>query len=312
MKDILNNKAKAQETIAENCLNFQAHGTSWFPLIRHGETILVQPIEFGDLKSGDFILYRSKQGNVIAGFPKKEITPRQLIGKVSAIYRKGKMLKTASGLLPLMRYVPSLTPCFLLIYKTGCKLLHIMQKSKLYRRLMRRLFGGKVSFKVADNEEQGIASILACFGQSFLDLQSPPNTGQIKHYYIIAKMTNNIIASVCLSGFSEYFQNTFDSGWWISGLFAKPFFRGLGIGEGLMQKTLKILAAEKAREVYLTVRENNQPAIKLYKKLGFTIVQIPELDINLQAEVPPGKPRRIIMKHQSFHLNPRDLSLTQD
>lgn len=280
----------------EEYLKFQAYGTSWLPFIRHGETILVQPGKFDDLKAGDFILYRSLQGNVIAGFPKKEITPQQLIGKIIAIQRKGKKIKTDSGLISLMRYAPRLTPSFHLLYKAGCKLLLFLQKSTLYRRLMRILFKDKVSYAVADEEEQEIASILACFGQSFLKLHNPLNSGSIKDQYIIAKMKNKIIGRLGLSGFSESFQGTFNSGWWLNSLYTKHRHRGMGIGEGLMQEALKTLKAKKAKEGHLMVRENNFTAIRLNEKLGFHRVEIPELDQKLKAKELPGKPRTIIMR----------------
>jgi ribosomal protein S18 acetylase RimI-like enzyme len=182
-----------------------------------------------------------------------------------------------------------------LLYKAACKLLFFIQKSKLYRRILRRFFNKNISYAVANEEEQKIAFLLPFLGQTSANPRTSPKISS-NHFIIIAKIKNSIIACVWLSGFSENFQNSFGSGWWISGLFVKPFWRGLSIGEGLMQETLKLLKVKKAGEVYLTVRENNRPAIKLYEKLGFIKAEIPELDEKLQAEVMPGKPHRIIMK----------------
>lgn len=48
-----------------------------------------------------------------------------------------------------------------------------------------------------------------------------------------------------------------------------PHARGMGIAEALMRRTLEALREYGASEVYLEVRVSNEPAIKLYRKLGF-------------------------------------------
>lgn len=46
--------------------------------------------------------------------------------------------------------------------------------------------------------------------------------------------------------------------------------RGGGIGTSLLQRTLANLAMQGVHTVKLEVRENNDPAIRLYRQLGFT------------------------------------------
>ncbi len=50
-----------------------------------------------------------------------------------------------------------------------------------------------------------------------------------------------------------------------------PAFRGLGIGKSLMIEALRLLRERGCRSVYLEVRVSNEPAINLYRKLGFVI-----------------------------------------
>lgn len=49
-----------------------------------------------------------------------------------------------------------------------------------------------------------------------------------------------------------------------------PEHRGRGIGTSLLQRTLANLAMQGVHTVKLEVRENNDPAIRLYRQLGFT------------------------------------------
>jgi ribosomal-protein-alanine N-acetyltransferase len=51
-------------------------------------------------------------------------------------------------------------------------------------------------------------------------------------------------------------------------------FRKRGIGKSLMEKSMNSMKEDfKAEEVYLEVRISNEPAINLYKKLGFSIIK---------------------------------------
>jgi ribosomal-protein-alanine N-acetyltransferase len=52
--------------------------------------------------------------------------------------------------------------------------------------------------------------------------------------------------------------------------------RGRGIGMSLMDVSLQRVKAEGASEMYLEVRVSNNPAVELYKKLGFAADRISE------------------------------------
>lgn len=55
-----------------------------------------------------------------------------------------------------------------------------------------------------------------------------------------------------------------------------PAHRGEGIGMALMEESLARVKAEGASEMYLEVRVSNNPAVELYKKLGFAANRISE------------------------------------
>lgn len=64
---------------------------------------------------------------------------------------------------------------------------------------------------------------------------------------------------------------------WIAGVGVSVPQRGKGIGEALMRAVLDEAAGRGVREVWLEVLVQNEPAIRLYEKLGF--VQVRDLEI---------------------------------
>jgi len=57
----------------------------------------------------------------------------------------------------------------------------------------------------------------------------------------------------------------------ILGMGLLPEFRGYGLGNGLIRQTLAAARAFGLNRVELSVRENNEGAIALYKRVGFEI-----------------------------------------
>ncbi|MEN3035407.1 MAG: ribosomal protein S18-alanine N-acetyltransferase [Candidatus Methanosuratincola sp.] len=53
-------------------------------------------------------------------------------------------------------------------------------------------------------------------------------------------------------------------------------YRGMGIGQRLMEEGMKNVRESGASEIYLEVRQSNLPAIQLYRKLGFRAVRVLE------------------------------------
>jgi len=57
----------------------------------------------------------------------------------------------------------------------------------------------------------------------------------------------------------------------VLGVALVPEFRGKGIGARLMRKAIAAAWKRKFTRVELAVREDNRPAIALYKRLGFEL-----------------------------------------
>lgn len=284
--------------MADELLKFQAYGTSRCPLIRDGETVLVRPREYREYRPGDFILYRCLQGNTAAVIFGQKMKPLQVIGLIEAIERNGRRIKVGRWPAGLRRYLGWLALPGRLAEKITNRLFRSMQRSRLYRKMTRSFFGGGTAYETVEGREAQISGIIHCRGQSFLDRRfyGAPQGFQQRH--IVAKRQGRIIGRLCANGYSPDLQGTFNSGWWIYGCYTRPAWRGLGICEGLLAKTFEVLRQDKITAVYLTVRADNRPAVRLYEKTGFVRVEIPELEKKLADEAASGQPRRIMMERK--------------
>lgn len=88
------------------------------------------------------------------------------------------------------------------------------------------------------------------------------------------------------------------SGYWLFSLHVWPLYRGIGIGEALSRKIMEQARMENARELSLLVYEDNPAALKLYAKLGFARVIVPELEKMLEEEKSASGRRRVVLRRQ--------------
>jgi ribosomal protein S18 acetylase RimI-like enzyme len=91
--------------------------------------------------------------------------------------------------------------------------------------------------------------------------------------------------------------------WWLFGMLVSDYFRGAGIGQGLVDTALRMAVGEGALRVSLLVFEENQAAIALYRKMGFGVVQLCGLSEQLESEARQSGYRRIIMSRSVEHLS---------
>ncbi len=86
------------------------------------------------------------------------------------------------------------------------------------------------------------------------------------------------------------------TGYWLFGLYVKPYFRGLGIGKSLCQVIIDCARREGASTLHLLVREDNRRAIRLYRKLGFDSFAHPDIVPLLESELVTSGQRRVAMQ----------------
>ena len=84
-------------------------------------------------------------------------------------------------------------------------------------------------------------------------------------------------------------------GYWLSSLAVAELFQGMGIGEDLTRKVIARAEEEGAKELLLTVYEDQEPAIRLYRKLGFQIKRDSALEDDLEQERVYLESKKVLM-----------------
>ena len=105
----------------------------------------------------------------------------------------------------------------------------------------------------------------------FLDtFNSSPQT------FIVAESQGRVVGYIMCRmehGFSDVRKLHFAKKGHIISVAVMPDFRRMRIGQGLVEHALSALSGLSADECFLEVRITNDPAIDLYKKLGFQIMR---------------------------------------
>jgi [ribosomal protein S18]-alanine N-acetyltransferase len=105
----------------------------------------------------------------------------------------------------------------------------------------------------------------------FLDtFNSSPQT------FIVAESQGRVVGYLMCRiehGFSDVRRLHFAKKGHIISVAVMPDFRRMGIGQGLVEHALSALSGLSTDECFLEVRITNDPAIDLYKKLGFQVTR---------------------------------------
>lgn len=173
--------------------------------------------------------------------------------------------------------------------KAGSKVVQFAQGVPAYRHLVKK-FAPSVTFREATNEDM----------RAVYRWQNPENAWmrEIRHNphvtNWVAKHKDRVI------GFVQLVYHPHErfpyAGYWLSSLHVSVSRRGLGIGEQLSEKAIQTAKMKGASVLRLLVDEDNRPAIRLYEKLCFSRVSIPELEVHLKAGTTQKGRRRILMQ----------------
>ena len=86
------------------------------------------------------------------------------------------------------------------------------------------------------------------------------------------------------------------TGYWLFSLIVRRPWRGMGIGEQLSQRVIDAAREANASKLRLIVYTDNDPAIRLYNKLGFYPIKLPEFEEMFELEHAKTNRRRILMQ----------------
>jgi ribosomal protein S18 acetylase RimI-like enzyme len=111
---------------------------------------------------------------------------------------------------------------------------------------------------------------------------------------LVAKRRGHVV------GYVELVHNELDAGpWagdWLFALMVKGRYRGLGIGEKLMNEVLALARQRGVRELRLTVNADDRRATRFYAKMGFVVATLPALVALLERERATVGRRRVLMR----------------
>lgn len=168
--------------------------------------------------------------------------------------------------------------------------LHLMQGFAPYRYVGRRLATRSVTIREATNAEtQEVQRWLNPKGDPSRALHRDPSVTNL-----VAFRLGQLAGSVHLVRHPP--EHSPYVGYWLYSLCVKPLWRGLGVGQALGQAVIETARAEDAQTLDLLVFNDNSPAIQLYRKLGFEMHVIAELEPQLVGESIPSGRRRVGMR----------------
>ena len=97
---------------------------------------------------------------------------------------------------------------------------------------------------------------------------------ELPEAFVVAEVNDNIIGYIMCKiefGFSNFRKLGFVKKGHVVSVAVLDQHRGKGVGMALMLEGVNGVVSRKSDENYLEVRISNEPAIKMYEKLGFQI-----------------------------------------
>jgi ribosomal protein S18 acetylase RimI-like enzyme len=176
-----------------------------------------------------------------------------------------------------------------LLHKIAGIVLRRLQSLALYRRLGRRAASSLTLREATDADQLAVQRWFNPNGDPAQGIQHNPNV-------------TNWVAEVYgqLAGFVQLVRHPPEhapyTGYWLFSLYTKPRWQGLGVGEVLSQAVIEKARMEGAPMLDLVVYEDNIRAIRLYRKLGFEIHILPDLEPQLESERASTGRRRVVMR----------------
>jgi ribosomal protein S18 acetylase RimI-like enzyme len=182
-----------------------------------------------------------------------------------------------------------------LLHKIAGAVLHRLQNLALYRRLGRRAASSLTLREATDADQLAVQRWFNPNGDPAQSLHHNPDV-------------TNWVAEVHgqLAGFVQLVRHPPEhapyTGYWLFSLYTRPRWQGLGIGKTLSQAVIERARMEGAPVLDLVVYEDNVRAIRLYRKLGFEMHTLPDLETQLESErASTGRRRAVMRKNLDNH-----------
>ena len=286
-------------------------GFSMFPFIRDEDAVTLSPLEFsprlGDIvafspaetrklfihrvvgKKNSAYLTRGDNASSADGFHPRAA----ILGRVVRVERKGKKISPGLGperipiahlsrkglLAPILRLVLNVTRPFrkrLALTRFYFFGLRTFQGINVYRKIAGFFREGVNIQEAGITDRENLQKWFHLVEDGPGDLWGPGVTT------FLAKRGERIIGHGQLIRYSEERHPL--HGYWLHSLVVWEPFRGMGIGESLTQKVISRAKDEGAKELLLTVHEDQEPAVCLYRKLGFQVKRDSAIEDQLERD----------------------------
>ena len=168
--------------------------------------------------------------------------------------------------------------------------LSIIQRVSLYRYVMRVIILKGITIREADDADK--LKLYQWFNSNKDASKVGLHNQNVTEF--VAYCFGHLAGCVQLVRYSS--ENTPYSGYWLWRLTVKSLFKGGGIGEKLSQEVILKSSTEGSKKLDLLVLNNNLPALRLYRKLGFAHYIIPQLEEQLKAQHTQNGPRFVVMR----------------
>jgi GNAT superfamily N-acetyltransferase len=152
-----------------------------------------------------------------------------------------------------------------------------VQSLKAYRCIAKKILDAHVVVRPAvPEDEEELRDLYLMAGQ---DIREGIAGIKKEGFWLVPEMKNKIVGGLTVSRYEK------NAGIWIIfGLEVKPWFRGLGIGEKLVEEAVKKAQEGHAAEIGLFVNKKSFPALALYRKLGFEATDEIPAELNRSSE----------------------------
>ena len=291
----------AQTLIEKGGIRFRVTSWSMFPVIWEGDILKVEPISHQDARTGDIVLYkaagRAYAHRLIGAYKERDasyvitcdekryrhgrfdkppgghsIPAERILGRVTEVERGGLRFRPdemrlnprglARGRLRLSAWVLKER-----IKKVVIKIYMKVQGSRAYRSVFRRLIRDNVAFfigvpPIKETKDADNFYIYRRFDGSVL----PDMDRDIADCHILAKVYGRPAGNI---GLSFGAGSRSGKGCTLYNFVVRPYFRGGGIGTGLLEKALYLCAGLHMDEIKASVSDEDGRARGLFLKFGF-------------------------------------------
>lgn len=285
--------------LKNNNIIFRASGWSMFPVIWEGDILEIEPVGLEDVIAGDIVLYRLgaltfahrlvktylRDGCLYAltsgekgyrnglFYEPKGIPSESIIGKITGIKRGKSRVKPDAAELNKSSLMKGIVKLAVWMMKQHLKqgifrIFALLQKRMVYQNMLRIIARGRVSFSVGIPliENSSSAAYLG-FYKNFNDFYDS-FCGSDGFYTITAKI-NNLNAGRINLRFSSDISGRKCL---LSDIAVKDYFSGIGIGERLIDKALKLCGKVELQEIKSVLSREDTITLRFLEGFGFKML----------------------------------------